>query len=214
MSRRARTSPTSVSRRRLVEGGEGGGGPTRVPCAAVPWAKFTSLSWLKDGSGFFYTRYPAPSVDASKAGTETASTLYSMVCFHPVGGKAEDDLLVWAEPSEPSWIHGCEVTDDGEYVLVSTSYGTDPVNKLAYAHLPSGFSAWRAGGARGVQAALDASAGAPPPYASGAYLPLSKFVDTFVAEWEYIANDGPRFILKTNLNACVRWRFTRSSHNE
>lgn len=33
---------------------------------SIPWAKFTSLAWLKDGSGFFYTRYPAPKVDGEK----------------------------------------------------------------------------------------------------------------------------------------------------
>ena len=158
----------------------------------IPWAKFTSISWLKDGTGFFYSRFPAPAIDAAKAGTETASTQFSMICLHMIGGKPEDDLLVWAEPAEPSWILGCEVTDDGEYVLVYTSYGTDPVNKLAYAHLPSTLSAWRTTTALGVQSALEGNSGAPPPHAGGSYLPLIKFVDTFDAQWEYIANDGPR----------------------
>ena len=144
-----------------------------------------------------------------------------MICFHSIGAKAgeeevqeemlvhrpggsgnrpscppaEDDALVWADPENPSWIHGCEVTDDGEYLLVVTSYGTDPVNKLAYAHLPTVFAGWRgaaSGGALGVQRALDAHGNVPPPASAGAYLPLAKFVDTFEAEWEYIANDGPR----------------------
>ena len=57
----------------------------------IPWAKFTSISWLKDGTGFFYSRYPAPAVDASKAGTETASTLYSMICLHMIGSKAGEE---------------------------------------------------------------------------------------------------------------------------
>lgn len=167
----------------------------------ILWAKFTGLEWLNDGSGFFYSRYPQPAIEASKAGTETASTQFCMICMHILGTPAEEDLLVWAEPSEPSWIVSAELTDDGEYLLITTAKGTDPVNRLAVAHLPTVLAGWRSGSALGVQAALSAHGGRPPSVDHGAYLPACQFVADFSAQFEYICNDGPRFILKTNLDA-------------
>lgn len=166
----------------------------------IVWAKFTGMAWLKDGTGFFYSRYPPPAIDASKAGTETASTQYCMICLHFLGTSADEDLLVWAEPTEPSWIVSSEVTDDGDYLLISTAKGTDPVNRLAVAHLPKVMTAWRTT-ALGVQAALTANDGKPPLPSVGCYLPAVQFVNSFEAQFEYIANDGLRFLLKTNLDA-------------
>jgi hypothetical protein len=56
-----------------------------LPGEEIEWAKFTSLAWLKDDSGFFYSRYPAPAAaadadaDGGKAGTETGANECAMV---------------------------------------------------------------------------------------------------------------------------------------
>ena len=31
----------------------------------VKWVKFSSMVWAKDGSGFFYSRFPEPAVGAT-----------------------------------------------------------------------------------------------------------------------------------------------------
>lgn len=124
--------------------------------------------------------------------------IYCCVCA--LWRLADDDLLVWAEPTEPSWILGCEVTEDGEYLLVSTSYGTDPVNKLSYAHLPSVLGAWKPA-SLGVARALESNSNTPPLHESGSYLLLTKFVDSFDAQWEYVSNDGPRCDESSNLGS-------------
>ena len=123
-----------------------------LPNDVIPWVKFTGISWLGP-AGFFYSRYPAPAgvkvegVGAVEdgggkdAGTETAANHSAAVYFHRVGTKAEEDLLVYASPEQPQWRAGLGVTEDERYLLLSTSKGTDPVNRL-YVSRASTFHTW------------------------------------------------------------------------
>jgi prolyl oligopeptidase len=63
----------------------------------VKWVKFSGLSWAKDGSGFYYSRYPAP---AAKATFQNA-TLNHKVYFHKLGTAQAADRLVYATPAFP-----------------------------------------------------------------------------------------------------------------
>lgn len=166
----------------------------------VPWAKFTRIAWLHDGSGFFYCRYPSPpevaDAEGGKAGTETGANKYAMVCFHAVGTHSSEDLLVYANPAKPNWRYGVEVSDDGAYLLLSTVKGTDPVNRLYYQHLPTAWGAWKG---RAQRCAVPP--GGVPPAQPASYLPFVRAFDSFEGEFDYLTNDGPRFYLKTNLHA-------------
>jgi prolyl oligopeptidase len=52
----------------------------------VRWVKFSGVSWMKDGSGFFYSRYDEP-----KAGEAlTAKNEYHKLCFHKLGTQQRD----------------------------------------------------------------------------------------------------------------------------
>jgi prolyl oligopeptidase len=177
----------------------------------VPWVKFSSIQWLHSGEGFFYCRYPeaagvADGAEGGKAGTETGANTCALVCYHALGTDAAEDVLVYANPSQPNWRYGIEVSDDGEYLLLSTVKGTDPVNRLYYAHLPSVWAGWKD---REARKCAVLPGGTPPPQptgttasaAEGAYLPFVRAFDTFDGELSYVTNDGPRFYLKTNLDA-------------
>ena len=176
----------------------------------IPHLKFTGLTWLKDSSGFFYSRYPAvPEVvaGAASAGTETNANINAFVCFHKVGTSASEDVLVYATPPQPNWRSGVSITDDGEYILLSTSKGTDPVNRLYYCHIGH-FQKWLKESAKAIiigpgcvppkQASIKGDASSPDTYT---YLPFTRWAENFDAEWDVIANDGSRFYLRTNLNA-------------
>ncbi len=52
----------------------------------VAWSKFSSASWLKDGSGFFYEGYDPPEADALKA-----SNYFHKVFFHRLGTPQSED---------------------------------------------------------------------------------------------------------------------------
>jgi prolyl oligopeptidase len=80
----------------------------------VKWARFTSIAWIKDGSGFFYTRYPEP-----KQGTESqASVANHAVYFHAIGTPQTQDRLVYATPDQPTLVHTFDITEDGRYVTI------------------------------------------------------------------------------------------------
>src|SRR3546814_297733 len=87
----------------------------------VRWVKFSALDWAKDGSGFYYSRFPAP---------EEGETFQSLnenqaVWFHKLGTPQSDDVLIHATPDKPALNHTAQVTDDGRYLLVTSSEGTD-----------------------------------------------------------------------------------------
>ena len=80
----------------------------------VKWARFTSIAWTKDGSGFFYACYPEP-----KQGTESqASVANHAVYFHAIGTPQAHDQLVYTNPDQPNMLHTLSITEDGRYVVI------------------------------------------------------------------------------------------------
>lgn len=80
----------------------------------VKWARFTSIAWTHDGSGFFYARYPEP-----KQGSESqAGVANHAVYFHAIGAPQSQDRLVYATPDQPTLVHDIDITADGRYVTI------------------------------------------------------------------------------------------------
>jgi prolyl oligopeptidase len=87
----------------------------------VRWVKFSPLSWAKDGSGFFYSRYPEPA-----AGEEfTSLNLNQAIYFHALGTDQSEDRLIIADPETPQTSWRGSVSDDGRYLVIDSSQGTD-----------------------------------------------------------------------------------------
>ena len=85
-------------------------------------AKFSGdVAWEKDGSGFYYSRFPAP--DA--AGTFQSLNKNQKVYFHKLGTAQSADRLVYETPANPDYGHFAGLTDDGRYLVITTSVGTD-----------------------------------------------------------------------------------------
>lgn len=100
----------------------------------LKWIKFSGISWTKDGKGFFYSRFPEP-----VAGQEfQALNLNMRVYYHTLGKPQSDDLLIYEDPSNPEHGFGAFVTDDGKYLGILTSKGTDNVNLVHWASLEKG----------------------------------------------------------------------------
>ena len=92
----------------------------------VEWSKFSGAAWLKDGSGFYYGRFDAP-----KAGDELqALNQNQRIYFHKIRTPQTADTLVYERPDHPTWGFSPVVTDDGRYLLLYQSEGTENKNRI------------------------------------------------------------------------------------
>ena len=92
----------------------------------LEWVKFSALSWKPDNTGFFYSRFAKPVEGATFQSLNTDQTLF----FHRVGTAQTDDVKIYATPDHPKYGHGARVTEDGRYLVISSSEGTDPKNEV------------------------------------------------------------------------------------
>jgi len=97
------------------------------------WTKFTGATWHPDGSGFYYTAYPAPEDDALGDINENPA-----VYFHKIGDDQSQDVEVWRTPEHPRWGFGASVTEDGRWLLIYGSEGTARLNRLWAMNLQEG----------------------------------------------------------------------------
>lgn len=94
----------------------------------VRWVKFSGISWMKDGSGFFYSRYDEPKAGAAL----TQKNEFHKLCFHRLGTPQSDDIIVYERQDEPKWGFGGHVTEDGEFLIIQVWLGTEPKNRVFY----------------------------------------------------------------------------------
>jgi prolyl oligopeptidase len=133
----------------------------------IKWAKFSGASWTKDNQGFFYSRYDEPKAGEQLKGVNYFHKLY----YHKLGTPQSQDRLVYDRPDQKEWGFNGGVTDDGHYLIVSISQGTDTRNRLFYKDLRE----------------RDAK--------------VVELLNDFDAEYSFIDNDGPLLWFRTDLNA-------------
>jgi prolyl oligopeptidase len=97
----------------------------------IHWVKFSRASWMKDGSGFYYSRYDEPAKGNALKGVNQFHKLY----FHRLGTPQAEDKLVYQRPDQPEWNFNGHVTTDGKYLIISVSQGTDTRNRVYYQDL-------------------------------------------------------------------------------
>ncbi len=132
----------------------------------VKWSKFSGASWLKDGSGFYYSRYDEPKGEALSALNKNQK-----VFFHQLGTTQDRDALVYERPDKPDWGFGAEVTEDGRFLLITQTEGTDNRNRVFVRDLSKPGST------------------------------IQPFLDAFDATYAIVGNNGETFYVLTNRNA-------------
>ena len=133
----------------------------------LKWVKFSGASWSKDGKGFYYSRYDEPKADEELTG----QNYYQKLFYHRLGTLQSQDELVYERRDEKEWgFHG-EVTDDGRYLVISVTHGTERKNNLFYFDLdhPNG--------------------------------EVVELLTGFEARFDFLGNDGSVFWLRTDLDA-------------
>ena len=97
----------------------------------VKWIKFSGVSWAKDASGFYYSRYDAP-----PEGEELQQANYfQKLFFHKLGTEQSEDVLIYERPDEKEWGFNGNVSEDGAYLIITVRQGTEPKNRLFYKSL-------------------------------------------------------------------------------
>lgn len=91
----------------------------------VERARFTSIAWAKDGTGFLYGRYADPETGASAQVGVVGHSVY----FHALGTPQTEDRLLYASPDQPGMLQVFDITEDGRYAVIS-SHGDFAANYL------------------------------------------------------------------------------------
>jgi prolyl oligopeptidase len=97
----------------------------------VKWVKFSNLAWAKDGSGFYYSRFPEPKEGAAFQSLNENQQVY----FHKIGTPQSQDRLMFETPARPELNNFAEVSDDGRWLIVYSSSGTDDRYEVALVDL-------------------------------------------------------------------------------
>ena len=97
----------------------------------LEWSKFSNASWEKDASGFYYCPFPAP----EEGETFQQANYNQKIYFHRLNTHQTEDELIYERPDQPEWGFGTKVSDDGRYLLIYVSQGTDTRNRFFYKDL-------------------------------------------------------------------------------
>ena len=138
---------------------------------SLRWVKFSGLSWTHDNAGFYYSRFPAPVGNALQS-----VVLNQKLYYHRLGAPQSRDRLVYERTDHPDWGFGGGVTEDGRYLIIYVSLGTDSRNRVYYLDLKS----------------------ARRPRVTGHVVRL---LDAFDASYNFVGNRGSVFYFTTNLDA-------------
>jgi len=88
--------------------------------------KFSGVSWMADGSGVFYSRYP----EADSRGRLSAQNLFQKLYFHKMGTVQSEDKLIYDRPEDGQKFVRADVTDDGKWLVINVGRGTAPMNMV------------------------------------------------------------------------------------
>ena len=94
----------------------------------IEWSKFSEAAWLTDGSGFFYARYDEPEQNEAYEGLNLNQKLY----LHILGISQSEDELILQRPDQPEWGFSPRISDDGYFLILHVSQGTDTRNRFFY----------------------------------------------------------------------------------
>jgi len=100
----------------------------------LEWIKFSSVSWTKDGKGFFYGRYDAPEVGKEFSGVNYFQKLF----YHRVGTPQSSDTMIYHRDDQKEWGFGASVSDDGQFAIITVWRGTEDKKLIFYMKLPGG----------------------------------------------------------------------------
>jgi len=133
----------------------------------LKWIKFSGATWTTDNEGFFYSRYEAP----PEGKQLEEANYYQKLYYHRLGTEQSEDILIYERPDQKEWMFDADVSEDGNYLIISISQGTDPKNLVFYQN-------------------LDDTTGE-----------IKELIYEFIGDFHFINNDGSLFWFRTDYQA-------------
>ena len=133
----------------------------------LQWVKFSGVSWTNENQGFFYSRYDEPNDNTKFEDINYYQKLY----YHRLGTTQSEDKLIYHRPDQKQWMFSGKVTEDGRYLIIYVSLGTDSRNLIFYQDLQN-------------------------PEEE-----VVELISEFEASYTFVDNDGSTFWLQTDLDA-------------
>ena len=134
---------------------------------SLKWIKFSGAAWTHDGKGFFYSRYDEPNQATKLEETNYFQKLY----YHQIGTLQSEDVLIYERPDQKEWGFDGNVTEDGQYLIISVWQGSDRKNLVFFQDLTSENTEIR------------------------------ELITQFEADYSFIGNQGSCFWFRTDLDA-------------
>jgi prolyl oligopeptidase len=132
------------------------------------WGADAHLAWTGDSRGFVYVR-----ADAGRApGTPLAPRGREQLYFHRAGQSQSSDRLVYERADHPDWRVRGDVSEDGQYLVITTRVRAALANRMYL---------------------IDLDNPSHPNFGA----PLVTVYDAGDAEFEFVANEGPVFYVRT-----------------
>ncbi|GAA5836298.1 hypothetical protein JCM3766R1_003483 [Sporobolomyces carnicolor] len=151
----------------------------RLPNDVLRFVKFSGIGWTADSKGFFYQRFPERKEhggeEDDKAGTETDRDLHAALYYHRVGTPQSEDVLIHSDSEHPEWMFGAGATEDGRYLIMTSSRDTARSNLLWIADLQD-----------------------PQNAEIGPNMKWNKLINEWGTYWSELTNDGSKFYFYTN----------------
>lgn len=124
-------------------------------------------AWLKDNSGFYYTGYPP----VEKGQELKVTTYYQKLYFHKIGTPQSSDYVVYERPDNKEYFSGGEVSEDGNWLIITVGKGTENMNMVYFKNLT-------------MEKA-----------------PITPLIANLDNNWGFVGNDGSTFYFVTDKNA-------------
>lgn len=131
----------------------------------IEWVKFSSAAWTADGKGFFYSRFDKPDAKLTQV------NYYHKLYYHRIGTSQNEDKLIYHRPDQKEWNFYPQTTDDGKFLIISSSQGTSPKRRIFYLDLMNPDSQ------------------------------VQPLITEFDAAYDFIDNEGNVFWFRTDLDA-------------
>jgi prolyl oligopeptidase len=138
----------------------------------VKWVKFSGIAWTHDNKGFFYSRYDEPTSGNKMTNVNRNHKIY----YHRVGRPQSNDDLIYDRPDQPSWLLFGNVTDDGQYLIITVAAGSDIRTRLYFIDLDN-------------------------PGRPQINNPVVRLIDRFDAVYRFVGNNRTIFYVRTDRNA-------------